>query len=64
MFFSKKKLKGSGVVITESLTRRHYNLLQAAQEKYGFKSVWTIDGRIMANVDEKKIIITSHTDLM
>ena len=64
VFFSKKNLKGSGLMITESLTHRRYDLLKAAQEKFGFKSVWSIDGKIMANVDDRKIISSSQDDLM
>ena len=63
VFYSKKELKGSGCGISESLTKRRYNLYKAAQEKFGFKSVWSIDGRIMASVNNKKTLITSFDDL-
>ena len=46
--FSKKKyLKGRGISITESLTSFSMKKLEEAREKYGFKNVWTTDGRIM-----------------
>ena len=46
--FSKKKyLKGKGISITESLTSFRMKKLEEAREKYGFKNVWSIDGRIM-----------------
>lgn len=64
VFYTKKNLKGTGILITESLTKRRYKLLLAAQEKYGHKSCWTIDGRVMANVDNKKVTITSYADLI
>lgn len=64
VFYTKKNLKGTGLVVTESLTHRRYKLLLAAQEKFGFKNVWSIDGRIMTNVNNKYITINSHTDLL
>ena len=46
--FSKKKyLKGKGISITESLTSFRMKKLEETREKYGFKNVWSIDGRIM-----------------
>ena len=47
--FSKKKyLKGTGISIKESLTSfRMKKLEEAREEKYGFKNVWSIDGRIL-----------------
>ena len=59
VLYSKKILKSTGIVVTESLTTRCYKLLLAAQEKFGQRSVWSIDGRIMANVNNKKITITT-----
>ena len=60
VFHPKKNLTGTGVVVTESLTSRRYKLLLAAQEKFGHRSVGSIDGRIMATVNNKKI--TTHAD--
>ena len=47
VFFKKKHLKGKGISITESLTSLRMKTLEEAREKYGFKHVWTIDGRII-----------------
>ena len=47
VFSKKKHLKGKGISITESLTSFRMKKLKEAQEKYGFKNVWTIDGPIM-----------------
>ena len=45
--FSKKKyLKERGISITESLTSFSMKKLEEAREKYGFKNVWSTDGRI------------------
>ena len=44
---NKKKLKDSGVSITESLTARLMEELSKACNKHGFKNVWTINGKIL-----------------
>ena len=41
----KKKLKGKGISITESLTERRMKELNAARAQYEFKNVWSQDGR-------------------
>ena len=46
VFYNKKKLKDSGVSITESLTKFRMDKLGKAREEHGFKHVWTVDGRI------------------
>ena len=43
---SKKKLKAKNISITESLTTYQMSVLNEASKKYGFKNVWTYDGRI------------------
>ena len=55
----KKKLKGNNISITVSLTRYQMSVLNEAREKYGFKNVWTYDGRILYkdNNDGQKIKI-------
>ena len=47
IFSIKKYLKGKSISITESLTSFRMKKLEEAREKYGFKNVWPIDGRIM-----------------
>ena len=42
----KKPLKNSGISKTESLTKLGMSKLAKAREEYGFRNVWTIDGRI------------------
>ena len=46
VFSSKKLLKDSGVTITESLTAFRMKKLTNARETFGFRNVWTVDGRI------------------
>ena len=43
----KKKLKGKNTSITENLTGYQMSVLNEAREKFGFKNVWTYDGRIL-----------------
>ena len=56
VFKSKKKLKEKNISITENLTGYQMNVLNEAREKFGFKNVWTYDGR-KGNNDGQKIKI-------
>ena len=40
VFWEKRKLKGTGKSITESLTTSRIGQLNDAREKYGFNNVW------------------------
>ena len=63
--YSKKKLmKGKRMVITESLTRRRLQLLDAAREVLGFKSVWSFHGNIFSFAAGKEQIIHSVNDIV
>ena len=42
-----KKLKGSGTLITESLTSFRMGLLTKARKEFELRNVWTLDGRII-----------------
>ena len=46
-FASKRKLKWTGVSITESLTAKRMEQLNKEREEHGFTNVWTTDGRIL-----------------
>ena len=52
IFKNEKLLKGKGVSITESLTKDCMAKLKEARETYGFRNVWTNDGKIFFK-DEK-----------
>ena len=43
----KKELKGTNISIIENLTGYRMSVLNEAREKFGFKNVWTYDGRIL-----------------
>ena len=46
IFKNKKLLNRKGVSITESLTKDRMAKLNEARETYGFRNVWTSDGKI------------------
>ena len=56
VFKSKKNLKAKNISITESLTGYRMTVLNEARQKFGFKNVWTYNGRIIYkhnNVDKR-----------
>jgi len=63
VFNAKKQLKNTGVTIREDLTRMRLDLLRDAISRFGEKNVWTSDGFVIAKVNNKKIRISSQTDL-
>lgn len=63
VYRNKSKLKGTGIFITEDLTKENYNLLNISKTKFGFKNVWTSEGRIFARVDDKIHRIRNMDDL-
>ena len=46
IFSKKKQLKNSGISITEILTKLRMSKLANAGKEFGFRNVWTVDGRI------------------
>ena len=63
VFYNKKNLKNTSFTVTESLTRLRYELLQRAKEKFGYKEVWTSEGKIFTKINNKLTLISSVTDL-
>ena len=63
VFQNKRYLKGSGVSITESLTKTRYALYQLAINKLGMGAVWTNEGRVTTKKDGKYITIMSEPDI-
>lgn len=63
VFHQKRKLKGTGYSITESLTKRRLQLLQAARDAFGFKKVWTQDGIIHAWYNNTRRVIRHLDDI-
>ena len=63
VFSSKRLLKESGFVITESLAKKRLSLLNEGRKIVGSKNIWTLDGRIHVKLDCKLYIINKLFDL-
>ena len=63
VFRNKAKLKQPGIVIYENLTSRRLSLLNAAKEILGVRNAWSLDGKIVAVKDGRKIRISDFDDL-
>ena len=60
VFKNKKKLKGKGYSITESLTAMRMKKLTEARNSFGFTNVWTQDGKILCKEDNRiKVFLTN-----
>ena len=59
IFYKKKFLKGSGIVITENLTRKNLSLLNLARKELGERSAWSDQGRILTFLNGRKHVIVS-----
>ncbi|RZF41910.1 hypothetical protein LSTR_LSTR005678 [Laodelphax striatellus] len=46
IFEAKSALKGTNITIREDLTKHRLRILNAAVDRFGVKSVWSVDGRI------------------
>ena len=60
---NRRKLKGTGIWINEDLTSARYSLYRKTVEKFGARSVWTLDGKIFVNVKGKKYENLYESDL-
>lgn len=61
---SRKKLKGSPIVIKEDLTRRNIQRVQEVKEVENVTEAWFDDGKIIALLDSKhKVKVSYKTDL-
>ena len=47
IYRNKRKLKGTGTGVTESLTAKRINMLEKAREEHTFKNLWSQYSRIM-----------------
>ena len=63
IYSKKRQLKGTGVVITESLTKRRLQLLAAAKSKFGQYKAWTMKGDVFAFHNGKKHQINEFVDI-
>lgn len=60
IWFSKTNLKGTGVTISEFLTKTRHDVFMSARQKFGITNCWTREGiiHIMAPGNEKHRIAT------
>ncbi|CAH0551546.1 unnamed protein product [Brassicogethes aeneus] len=56
---NRKKLKGTNCHIKEDLTKKKMEILTAASEKFGFKNVWSLNGKIFTMLENKKTELKS-----
>ena len=64
IYSAKKKLKSTGISISESLTTKRYDLYKATQRNTAIKSTWTLDGRIICLLNNnKRIVVQTIKDL-
>ena len=64
-FLNKKKIKNTGISITESLTAKRMEMLNKAKERFGFRNVWTLDAWIfyLAEGSTKPQIFRNWTEV-
>lgn len=64
VWFAKTKLKGSGVTMSEFLTRRRHNLFMECRERLGVAKCWTSQGRVVVlGGDGKRHTVHSSAEL-
>ncbi|KAL1448963.1 hypothetical protein WDU94_000211 [Cyamophila willieti] len=63
VYSSKKLLKGSGMYVSESLTRSNFQILCEANKAFSQGNVWTLDGRIYVKVGDEKHVLTNIRQL-
>jgi len=63
VYGEKKKLKGTGIVITENLTPTRLNLYKKVHETKIFTASWTMDGNVFGVFNGKVVRVSSLNDL-
>ena len=63
VYDNRSKLKGTGVSITEHLTKKNLQLLKATRDIVGFINVWTSQTKILANLEGEVFHIKTSKDL-
>ncbi|XP_039758842.1 protein unc-13 homolog C-like [Pararge aegeria] len=67
VWISKTALKGSGITISEFLTKPRQEVFISARKHFGLRSCWTADGTIIIALPDKtraKIVSMSELDLL
>nr|CAH7745579.1 unnamed protein product [Callosobruchus chinensis] len=60
---NRKALKGTGITITEDMTKANYNLLKKAKEQLGQENVWFYGGLIKGKLGSMKYTIENEDDI-
>ena len=63
VFTTKRKLKGSGISVTESLTKQRMKLLNEVQKVVGEGNPWAVDGFLFVKQGCRIIKITKRDDI-
>lgn len=64
IWFDKAKLKGSGITVSEFLTKSRHNVFMAARERFGVSQCWTREGTVFVLDSEgSRHRVTSFVDL-
>ena len=64
VFGIEKRLKGSGISVTESLTLKRMEHLKKAREQHGFAKVWALHGKIMFKGNDGLVFILLRVYLL
>lgn len=59
VFANKRKLKSSGISITEQLTAARMGLLKMAKDRFGVRNVWSMDGTLIVLQGQRKFKFTT-----
>lgn len=64
VWFAKTNLKGSGITMSEFLTKRRHKLFKEARQRVGVAKCWSHQGRVVVLGDSgKRHIINSYADI-
>lgn len=63
VFYSKRNLKGTKMVILEELVKSRVEIYKLARETFGKNNTWTKEGRIYVKVGERKSCVWSKEDI-
>ena len=63
IYYSKRSFKGSGLAITESLTKRRLHLMNEAKSSFGKQHVWSMNGQIFVNINNARYCIKHRNDI-
>lgn len=64
VFFSKKNLKGSGLVVCELLTVDRHRLFLKVRKEFEHNNVWTAKGTIVVSINGAKVYVNTEGDLL